>query len=372
MATKEKQATCSSLPEGSGDEESPNLFPFQSVSNSSESSGDEEQYTYTKNEGIREMIPTSPTNDTVASHCEIGFGEVLPEDEQIDIVRNAVFSVASNLMEMVGMSKVEDDELSNNTSELFGKTNGLDTEEVPSYKRQSSIDSYSIPPEIEMLHMEAELLLESIRYGVSPEVLANSPKKTREGVNDFLDKDGVEDYLQQKQYNFDDLDDKDDKDEIMSISSFLTDDDGMRGEIQNLGSSVSNLRRDLEKFSRYDDCGSFSGMTQASVLAAKHSGLRETWSRALKDILFSIKTLRRMGNSNANVSSLEGKSRLRDMVHDWSSTILWSAAIFMAGAYFKASCTTENEYNELEGFDMLENLEWMFAKEEQHELAVDA
>lgn len=223
-----------------------------------------------------------------------------------------------------------------------------------------------------MLQMEAELLLESIRHGISPEETTSSPKKSAEA--DYFSEDALDDFLQRKQYNFDDWDEKDDDEageesyEVMSLSSFLTDDDGMRGEIQNLGSSVSNLRRDLERYNGYDDCGSLCGLTHASV--SEHSSIiRETWSRALNEIASIIKALKRLGKMSTRMDSTTPgrKSTLRYLVNDWVFTILWSAAIFIAGIYFRAKHITGNAFNELEGIEILENVDWMFAKQEQNE-----
>jgi len=346
----------------------PNLLRYQSISSSESGCGFDDLLSSVQYEGILK----SPTNETPSSDCGINFGDALPEDDDIDIVKNAVFGVASSLLEFVGMrrTRLQDDELSNNTSSVTQKTNGLDTEGDSFWnddymrQRHDSFDSISIPPEIEMLHREADHLLESIRNEVSsPRTSPDSTNTNREEVNLFLNREGVENLLNRNFYNFDNIEDQD---EVMSVSSYLTDNDGMRGEIQNLGTAVSNLRHDIENLGCANDCEQSDVMLEVSETVTKQRGPRETWSRAFEDIVLSIKTLRRLGDTNiSSEKNPEGKSRMRDMVYDWSSTILVSAAVIMAGSYVKSSLSSEHGFNEL---NMLENLEWMFARKEQHEL----
>lgn len=343
------------------EDDAPNLLRFQSISSSESGCGFDDLLTSVETEGI-------PLNETNPSNCEINYGDVLPDDD-IDIVKNAVFGVASSLLEFVGMRKTQsqDDE----TSSVSWKTNGIETDEDSYWnvnyirQRHDSCDSISIPPEIEMLHKEADHLLESIRYEASsPRVSSDSPNKAREEVNHFLNREGVEDLLNMKYCHLPDIDVEDHHEES-SVSSCLTDNDGMRGEIQNLGTAVSNLRRDIENLGESNDF-------EPSAETGKPC-LRETWSRAFEDIVLSIKTLRRLGDTNARNSASEenpdGRSNMRDMVYDWSSTILVSAAVIMAGSYLRSSLSSENGFNERDGVAMLENLEWMFAKKEQHELS---
>mmetsp|Transcript_25007 Transcript_25007/g.29465 ORF Transcript_25007/g.29465 Transcript_25007/m.29465 type:complete len:389 (+) Transcript_25007:101-1267(+) len=388
MAMKQEQISGFSAPDGvSIDDDMPTLLPFPSIRSSE--SGVDEDLEYAQHEGI----PTSPTTNTVQSQCEIGFGDEVSEEAQLDIVKSTVFGVASNLMEVVvGMRKtqMQDDELSTNTSSILWNTSALDISVdacINKAESQDSSDSVSIPPEIEMLHMETDRLLESIRIGDPLDGFLEFPNKNREGVEDTQNqkqkynydqlerkdplsrnREGDDNLLNRKQYN---LDQSEDKDDMMSISSYFTDDDGMRGEIQNLGLAVSNLRHDLENFSGplgYGDCESSSGMSEASMLGARQCSLREIWSHAFEEIALSIKTLRRLrsegAGNNASEEDLDGTSRVRGMFHDWSSTILWSAAIILIGSYFRASLFTENGFNELEGSEMLDNLEWMFSKED--------
>ena len=356
------------------DDDVPNLLGFQSISSSESGCGFDDLLTSVSYEGILK----SPRHETASSNCEINFGDVLPEDDDIDIVKNAVFGVASSLLEFVGMRKtqLQDDELSNNTSSVSQKTNGLDTEGESFWnvdymrQRHDSLDSISIPPEIEMLHRGADHILESIRNEASSRrVSLDSSNKSREELNHFLNREAVENLLNRKYNNFDNIEDQD---ATTSVSSYLTDNDGMVGEIQNLGMAVSNLRHDIENLEGCNDCDSSAEMPEASMLDAKRSRLRETWSRAFEDIVLSIKNLRRLGDThvsnNSSEKSLEGRSRMRDTVYDWSSTILVSATVIMAGSYLRASFSSENGFNERESFDMLENLEWMFARKEQHEL----
>jgi len=391
MAMKQEQISGLSSPQRVSVDDIPNLSPFQSIS--LHESVVDENLAYAKQEGI----PKSPTIETVQSCCEIGFGNEVPEEVQIDMVKSTVFGVASNLMEVVvGMRKtqMQDDELSHTTNSILLNTSELEFSEDASIKKadyviqsQDSSDSVSIPPEIEMLHMETETLLDSIRMGMPLNWFLESPNKNREGG---------EGAPNQKRYNFDDLEDldvpgkssrdegdnfinrkqnsfdqSDDKDDIQSISSYFTDDDGMRGEIQNLGLYISNLRQDLENFSVCGDSEASVGMSEATVLTARQGSLREIWSQAFEEIALSIKTLRRLGNTNAgNFSSegdIDGRSRMRVMLHDWSCTILWSAAIILIGSYFRALMFTERGFNELEGSDMLDNLEYMFSKDSKEE-----
>lgn len=348
----------------------PNLLRFQSLSSSESGCGFDKLLSSVEYEGILK----SPTSETAPSNCEIDYGDVLPDDD-IDMVKNAVFGVASSLLEFVGMrqTQLRDDE----SCSMSWKTNDLNTDENSVWKldhirqRHDSIDSVSIPPNFEMLHKEADHLLESIRFEASsPRVSSGSPNTTREEVNHFLNTEGVEDLLNRTIYDYPDMNDED---ETTSVSSCLTDNDGMRGEIQNLGTAASNLRRDIESLGGCNDFQASPEIPEASAQSDKQSRLRETWSRAFGDIVSSIKTLRRLEDTNVSNSasdkSLEGSSKMRDMVYDWSSTILVSAAVVMAGSYFRASLSSENGFNEREGFEMLEKLEWMFARKEQHELS---
>ena len=185
MLMKKEPISGMSSPQGVSIDTIPNLSPFQSISRS-ESVVDED-LAYAKQEGL----PKSPTTDTVQWWCEIGFGNEVPEEVQIYTVINTVFDLVSNLMEVVvemKETKIQDDELST------GKLNA-------SIKKADSSDSVSIPPEIDMLHLETDLLLNSIRMGMPLNWFSESP------INRNIE--GVEDTLNQKRYNFDELEDSD-------------------------------------------------------------------------------------------------------------------------------------------------------------------
>jgi len=112
--------------------------------------------------------------------------------------------------------------------------------------KEEEEDTSSLPPEIEMLYLEADLLLENIRHGIAPRILADfSSSASTVNNNGTKDKD-VDDDNQGKNYNYYNKD----NDDVVSMnecsSMMIGSDDGMRGEIQNLGMAISNLRRDLE------------------------------------------------------------------------------------------------------------------------------
>jgi hypothetical protein len=92
----------------------------------------------------------------------------------------------------------------------------------PGHENCPILMSPSIPPEIALLSIETDLILDSIRsdgkYMVSP----------------LKDLDHV-----RRQLNLDDSFDAD------SVSSFLSDDDGMKNEIQNLKYSIKAIRKDI-------------------------------------------------------------------------------------------------------------------------------
>lgn len=90
-----------------------------------------------------------------------------------------------------------------------------------------------IPPEIAMMHLEAELLLDAIRQGlVSPRTLT----------------DNVTDNTHYSSFSADENCNEEDDSE--SLSSYISDDDdGMKGEVQKLARSVTSLRIDLAKAS---------------------------------------------------------------------------------------------------------------------------
>lgn len=341
---------CSSC--GDYDEETPGIVPFQSMSRS-ESESDRTISTC----ALTEDEPKSPR--TSPSYCET---DSLTEDAIVDRVKNTVFGVASNLVQVVvGMRKaqLQDDELSTNSSSIFCKFDGLDTKNISidNLRSRSRSDSVSIPPEIEMLHMEADLLLESLRFGVTSEKLKDSeysPEKDREEICNFLDLE----YNTSDDMDKDD-DEIDDDDDTYSVSSFLTDDDGMKGEIENLGMAVSTLRRDLETFGG----NNASEIPVPAVLDVKQYNLQETFSLTFKEIALSIKALRSHGDKNGEDSLTK-----RGIVSNWSLPVLCSTAIIMGGLYYRASVSTENGFNDVDGNDMLESLRWVLAKKEQDEM----
>ena len=84
-----------------------------------------------------------------------------------------------------------------------------------------------IPPEIAMMHLEAELLLDAMRQGISPRTQSDDVTDNTHFSSFSVDVNDVEE---------DDLD---------SLFSYFSDDDGMKGEVQKLNRSVTSLRMDL-------------------------------------------------------------------------------------------------------------------------------
>ena len=96
-----------------------------------------------------------------------------------------------------------------------------------SSRRQSCDQNPNIPPEIALLHRETDLLLDSIR---SDGEFTISPLK-----DDFH----PEMHHSQKTYIDDDVLDN------TSVSSFLSDDDGMQNEVKKLKFAIKAIRKDI-------------------------------------------------------------------------------------------------------------------------------
>jgi hypothetical protein len=263
-----------------------------------------------------------------------------------------------------------------------------------------------IPPEIEMLHMEADLLLETIRHGITPKMNASHHNNSNAS-------------LSQKEVNINTNNDNDNEnnndheDDLQSLTTIETDDDdGMKAEVQNLGRAVLNLRRDLDltglnipmgaddhslsSFITMDAEGGGGGggmRTRSSshssisgVGQQRRMGIRQMLSNVVEEVGLTLKALRQLNSrTNTNTSTVTeddneddleggvtrtetatvatGASPRSDAIRTWAPSVLWAISIMIAGLYFRASISS-GEFGDLEGLDMLQNLEWMlFPKE---------
>lgn len=161
------------------------------------------------------------------------------------------FSVESLKNRVVLASRSAFDDLS-----TTGRSNDCSTDDNHTYSLESSpsslsspsMNSTTIPPEIALMHKETNSLLDSIRSSgdnanmISPPLMEDELddscherdlKEKRNLQEDFdLDDDDEE-------YNYDFMDDN-------SYASFLSDDDGMKNEVDQLELAIEEIHKDME------------------------------------------------------------------------------------------------------------------------------
>jgi hypothetical protein len=231
---------------------------------------------------------------------------------------------------------------------------GMDS--VAMLKSGGSDDNLSspnfVPPEIEMLNMEADLLLDSIRNGISLDLSLSEDKEEKEEHETPHD-------VPHRRPRWTDFDG-----EAQSYSSYGSDDDGMRSEIQNLGMAVSNLRQDLVDITL--PMGNVDYESVNSALGDKVPTLKETWSRAVEEVIVTMKTLQNIANDdNANLDySPDERLRIKALIRYWVPTILWSVTVMLFGRQLAACFHAEKKFGDIHSSEVLENLELMFLRKD--------